>query len=88
MLHLVFVRDIGLPPKMWMNQERMVVARRKLAGGECVKKVASDLGFLSAEAFRRRFLAVYRVSPGKYLSARMVFDPAKPLPDDWWLRVA
>lgn len=77
-LYAVFVRDIGLPPKTWMNLERMVVARRKLEGGIPVEQVASDLGFLSVESFRRRFYTVYRVSPGRYLKSRRIFDPSNP----------
>lgn len=82
-LYATFMRDIGLPPKTWMNLERMVVARRKLEGGEPVGQVARDLGFLSAEAFRRKFLKVYRVSPGRFVRNRRVFDPNNPLPVDW-----
>lgn len=82
-LYVVFMRDIGLPPKTWMNMERMVVARRKLEGGKTVEQVASDLGFLSVEAFRRKFYSVYRVSPGRFLRNRKVFDPTNPLPPDW-----
>ncbi len=81
------MRDIGLSPKTWMNLERMVVARRKLEGGETVAVVARDLGFLSAEAFRRKFLSVYRVSPGRFVRNRRVFDPSNPLPADWRERV-
>ena len=82
-LYATFMRDIGLPPKTWMNLERMVVARRKLEGGEIVSKVARDLGFLSIEAFRRKFVEVYRISPGRFVRNRRVFDPMNPLPPDW-----
>jgi AraC-like DNA-binding protein len=82
-LYSVFMRDIGLPPKTWMNLERMVVARRKLEGGKTVEEVAIDLGFLSVEAFRRKFMDVYRISPGRFLRNRRVFDPSSPLPPDW-----
>lgn len=78
----MFMRDIGLPPKTWMNLERMVVARRKLEGGIRVEQVAHDLGFLSVEAFRRKFYHVYRVSPGRFLKNRRVFDPSNPLPQE------
>jgi AraC-like DNA-binding protein len=78
-LYSVFVRDIGLPPKTWMNLERMVVARRKLEGGKTVEQVAIDLGFMSVEAFRRKFHSVYRVSPGRFLRSRKVFDPNSPI---------
>lgn len=81
-LYAVFMRDIGLPPKHWMNLERMVVARRKLEGGKNVHEVAVDLGFLSVEAFRRRFYKVYRVSPGRFVKRRRLFDPENPLPVD------
>ena len=79
-LYSVFVRDIGLPPKTWMNLERMVVARRKLEGGKTVEQVAWDLGFMSVEAFRRKFYNVYRVSPARFLRSRRIFDPSNPLP--------
>lgn len=72
------MRDIGLPPKTWMNLERMVVARRKLEGGETTEKVAHDLGFMSVEAFRRKFHRVYKVSPGRFLRGRRIFDPSRP----------
>jgi AraC-like DNA-binding protein len=75
-LYAVFIRDIGLPPKTWMNLERMVVARRKLEGGIPVGQVAADLGFMSVEAFRRRFYTVYRVSPGRFVRNRRIFDPS------------
>ena len=77
-LYSVFMRDIGLPPKTWMNLERMVVARRKLEGGETVEQVARDLGFMSVEAFRRKFHKVYKVSPARFLRGRRIFDPTNP----------
>ena len=79
-LYVVFMRDIGLPPKTWMNLERMVVARRKLEGGKSVAQVAQDLGFLSEESFRRKFYKVYRISPGRFLKNRRIFDPSKAQP--------
>lgn len=78
-LYAVFMRDIGLPPKHWMNLERMVVARRKLEGGKSVEQVADDLGFLSVESFRRRFYKVYRISPGRFVKRRKLFDPDNPI---------
>jgi AraC-like DNA-binding protein len=81
-LYTVFMRDIGLPPKTWMNLERMVVARRKLEGGKTIVQVARDLGFLSIEAFTRKFYAAYRISPGRFVKSRKVFDPSRPLVGD------
>lgn len=78
-LYAIFLRDIGLPPKFWMNLERMVVARRKLEGGKSIQQVAKDLGFLSAAAFNRRFYQMYRMTPGRFVQNRLVFDPRNPI---------
>ncbi len=59
----VFARDIGLPPKVWMRQERMVVARRMLTGGRSPDRVADALGFSTTNNFRREFLAIYQMGP-------------------------
>ncbi len=66
-LRTVFLRDIGLPPKEWMRQERMVVARRMLQGGMDPAVVATELGFASVNNFRREFLATYGKSPVGYV---------------------
>lgn len=59
----VVSRDIGLSPKVWMRQERMVVARRMLTGGRSPDEVAEMLGFSSKNNFRREFLTHYRIGP-------------------------
>jgi AraC-like DNA-binding protein len=58
----VCIRDLGLTPKEWMRNERMVVARRMLVGGTDPKKIAKLLGFADMNSFRREFRAVYGVS--------------------------
>ena len=78
-LYKVFMRDIGLPPKTWMNLECMVVARRKLEGGKSIQQVARELGFGSVATFNRRFQKMYRMSPGRFVQRRLVFDPGNPL---------
>ncbi len=79
-VYTVFMRDIGLPPKTWMNLERMVVARRLLLGGMSAEMVAEELGFWSVEAFRRKFYKVYRTSPGRFICHPRLFDPLNPPP--------
>lgn len=59
----VFSRDIGLPPKKWMRAERMVVALQQLAAGKSPEEVAAELGFASANSFRREFLGFYQIPP-------------------------
>ncbi|MES2437907.1 MAG: helix-turn-helix domain-containing protein [Verrucomicrobiota bacterium] len=75
-LHTLFIRDIGLPPKYWMNLERMVVARRKLEGGKMPEEVARDLGFMSVHTFNRQFLKYYQTTPAQFQSDRQMFDPS------------
>jgi AraC-like DNA-binding protein len=58
----VCIRDLGLTPKEWMRNERMVVARRMLVGGTDPKKIAKLLGFADMNSFRREFRAIYGVS--------------------------
>jgi AraC-like DNA-binding protein len=82
-LYVVFLRDVGLPPKTWMNLERMVVARRKLEGGKSIEQVAQDLGFLSVESFRRRFYDLYKVSPARFVKSHRFFDPTRPIPPEY-----
>lgn len=46
-----------------MRQERMVVARRMLAGGRSPDEVGESLGFAVRSTFRREFLQFYQVRP-------------------------
>ncbi|MEO5915088.1 MAG: helix-turn-helix transcriptional regulator [Luteolibacter sp.] len=62
----VFLDDVGLPPKEWMRNERMVVARRMLAGGRSPGDVALALGFSAVGNFRREFQAFHQVTPACY----------------------
>jgi AraC-like DNA-binding protein len=74
----IFLRDIGLPPKQWLKNERMLVARRLLEAGDYPASVGKKLGFASASNFGREFVATYRVSPGRY---REQFDARRRLRD-------
>jgi AraC-like DNA-binding protein len=65
-LRTVFLRDVGLSPKEWMRQERMVVACRLLDAKIEPVMVAAELGFASVNNFRREFHQVYGVSPGRW----------------------
>jgi len=77
-LYEVFVRDIGLPPKVWMRRERMVVARRMLVGGRSPEYISDKLGFTSKHNFRREFLAFYQVPPLQFQTERWCLDKLQP----------
>lgn len=62
-LRRVFEDGIGISPKDWLRQERMVAARSLLREGSPVKEVAIDLGFTTAKMFSRDFQLFYGVKP-------------------------
>lgn len=62
-LRRVFEEGIGISPKEWLRQERMVAARKLLRHGSPIKEVAIDLGFSNAKMFSRDFLTFHGVRP-------------------------
>lgn len=62
-LRRVFEEGIGISPKEWLRQERMVAARNLLRHGSPIKEVAIDLGFTTSKMFSRDFQAFYGVRP-------------------------
>ena len=62
-LRRVFENGIGIAPKDWLRQERMVAARSLLREGSPIKEVAIDLGFTTAKMFSRDFQLFYGVKP-------------------------
>lgn len=62
-LRRVFEEGIGISPKDWLRQERMVAARSLLREGSPIKEVAVDLGFTTAKMFSRDFQLFHGVKP-------------------------
>ena len=62
-LRRVFEDGLGISPKTWLRQERMVAARNLLRHGSPIKEVAIDLGFATSKMFSRDFLAFHGVRP-------------------------
>ncbi|MES2920301.1 MAG: helix-turn-helix domain-containing protein [Verrucomicrobiota bacterium] len=62
-LRRVFEEGIGISPKDWLRQERMVAARSLLREGSPIKEVAIDLGFTTAKMFSRDFQLFHGVKP-------------------------
>lgn len=62
-LRRVFEDGLGISPKEWLRQERMVAARSLLRAGSPIKEVAIDLGFTTAKMFSRDFQTFYGVKP-------------------------
>jgi AraC-like DNA-binding protein len=62
-LRRVFEEGIGIAPKDWLRQQRMVAARSLLREGSPIKEVAIDLGFITAKMFSRDFQQFYGMKP-------------------------
>lgn len=65
-LRRVFEEGLGISPKEWLRQERMVAARSLLRQGSPIKEVAIDLGFSTAKMFSRDFLLFHGVNPTEF----------------------
>ena len=64
--HHVATRDIGLPPKAWMRQERMIRARHMLSEGITSDLVAEKIGYSAIGSFRREFRKFHPICPREY----------------------
>ncbi len=62
-LRRVFEEGLGISPKDWLRQERMVAARSLLREGLPIKEVSSDLGFTTPKMFSRDFQTFHGVKP-------------------------
>ncbi len=62
-LRRIFEEGIGIAPKEWLRQERMVEARSRLREGSPIKEVSSDLGFTTPKMFSRDFQTFHGVKP-------------------------
>jgi transcriptional regulator GlxA family with amidase domain len=65
-LRRVFEDGIGISPKDWLRQERMVAARSLLRQGSPIKEVAIDLGFTTSKMFSRDFQLFYGLKPTEF----------------------
>jgi AraC-like DNA-binding protein len=65
-LRRVFEEGIGISPKEWLRQERMVAARQLLRHGSPIKEVSADLGFSTSKVFSRDFMSFHGVSPTEF----------------------
>jgi len=65
-LRRVFEEGIGIAPKEWLRQERMVAARSMLREGTPIKEVSNKLGFSNQKIFSREFQIFHEVTPTGY----------------------
>jgi len=65
-LRRVFENGLGISPKEWLRQERMVAARTLLREGSPIKQVAMELGFSTPKMLSRDFQTFYSVTPTEF----------------------
>ena len=65
-LRRVFTDGIGMGPKEWLRQQRMVAARKMLRDGSSVKEVSIDLGYASPKMLSRDFIEFHGVRPTEF----------------------
>jgi AraC-like DNA-binding protein len=66
-LRRTFQRDVGIGIKQWIEQERMVFARKMLLSAVHPEDVSEALGFAHPNSFRRSFKEAYRMTPPESL---------------------
>lgn len=75
-----FRASFGLPPFVYLVQQRIGHAKRLLRAGEPVSSVAYQTGFCDQSHLTRHFRRIVGVTPGLY--ARRTIVPAACAPDD------
>ncbi len=64
----LFERDLGLSPKIWLTQQRMIAARHLLLEGNSLKEVSYILHYKQVSHFCREFKRCYEMSPSEFSS--------------------
>jgi len=66
--HLVrsFHRQVGLPPRAWLIQQRLQLARRLLRSGTPIAEVALSAGFADQAHFSKAFARFSGMTPGQF----------------------
>ena len=62
----LFVAETGMPPLRWLRHARILYAISRLAAGEKVSSVASDIGYASSSAFSYMFRRTLGRSPSDF----------------------
>lgn len=65
----VFVAAFGVPPHRYLLSRRLEEARRRIAGGDEIARVAADLGFHDQPHLTRHFGQHFGLPPGRLVRA-------------------
>ncbi|RYD51659.1 MAG: AraC family transcriptional regulator [Verrucomicrobiaceae bacterium] len=62
----VFLRDVGVGPKQWLRDQRMLAAKQRLQSGIDSWQLAVELGFASQANFLREFRVIFGMVPDRW----------------------
>jgi AraC-like DNA-binding protein len=68
-LERLILRDLGRTPQEWLNEQRIIEARKLLLSGQSVKMVAFQLGFKQPSHFCRQFKALSSMTPSEFVAS-------------------
>ena len=67
-LQRYFLEELGRTPKSWLNEQRMIAARKLLlVHGMSVKATSAQLGFKQPSHFCREFKRSYDMTPSQFV---------------------
>ena len=66
-----FNRYLKRSPQDWLNEQRVMAARRLLLSGETVKEVAFELGFKQVSHFCRQFKMYHNMTPSEFVKSKL-----------------
>ena len=71
-----FQEQIGMPPRMFINAQKVEAAKELLNGGMSITTVAFDMGFNSSSYFSTVFRKFTRISPSEFIKnkSKMGFE--------------
>lgn len=68
-LERIFNDSLGLSPKSWLREQRVIRARQLLHSGQSLKFVYYNLGFKTQSHFIKEFRYFFEMTPTEYLEA-------------------
>jgi AraC-like DNA-binding protein len=71
-LQRLFRKRFHCSPQNWLDDRRMIEAKKLLLSGESVKKVAIELGFKYASHFCRQFKCRNKMTPSQFILSQVI----------------